>query len=205
MGAAPRRGAAGGAPMGLPGRGVDPAVPWTYSMSESIASGEGTRPRAAIPLCEKTYSVCVSGSYDPPGQFAPPNAPGETIVASGPPALLTDGGVNNGPIRYCETNFSASAWSSGVKLIRLSLETPWLSNAGGFCENRCMGEYFSPGTSPCGTGRSTMGQIGSPFSRLKTYRKACLVGCATALTVLPLIVMSTSIGAQGMSISHRPW
>ena len=123
--------------MGRPGRGADPAVPWTYSMSDTLASGEGTSPNAAIPLFEKTYSVCVSGSYDPPGQFAPPNAPGETIVAKGPPSLLTDGGVNNGPIRYCETNFSASAWSSGVKLMRLSLETPWLSKAGGLFGQGC--------------------------------------------------------------------
>src|SRR5579872_151944 len=204
IGPTPGRGA-GAAPMGLAGRGADPAVPSTYSMSETFASGDGTSPRAAIPLWEKTYSVWVSGSYDPPGQFAPPNAPGETIVASGPPSLLTDGGVNNGPIRYCDTNFSASAWSSGVKLIRLSLETPWLSNAGGLVGNGCFGAYHSPGTSPCGTGRSSMGQMGSPFSRLKTYKNACFVGCATALMILPFTVMSTSIGAQGMSISQRPW
>src|SRR5258708_37846426 len=191
--------------MGRPGRGTDPALPSTYSMSDTLASGEGTSPRAAIPLREKTYRVWVSGSYDPPGQFAPPNAPGETIVAKGPPSLLTEGGVNNGPIRYFETNFSASAWSSGVKLIRLSLEIPWLSNAGGLVGNGCVGEYHSPGTSPFATGRSSMGQMGSPVSRLKTYRKACLVGCATALTVLPFTVMSTSIGAQGMSMSHKPW
>src|ERR1700724_2960667 len=109
MGPTPGRGASGGAPIGLPGRGTDPAFPSTYSMSDTLASGEGTRPRAAIPLCEKTYSVCVSGSYDPPGQFAPPSDPGDVIEPSGPPTVLTDGGVNSGPIRYWETNFSASA------------------------------------------------------------------------------------------------
>src|SRR5882672_3176347 len=105
----PGRVAGGAAPMGLPARGVDPAVPWTYSMSERFASGDGTSPKAAIPLCEYTYRVWVSGSYDPPGQFAPPSDPGDVIEASGPPRVLTDGGVNRGPIRYCETNFSASA------------------------------------------------------------------------------------------------
>src|ERR1700730_5354454 len=125
--------------------------------------------------------------------------------ASGPSALLTEGGVNSGPILYFETSFSASACSSGVKLIRLSLEMPWLSNAGGLAGNGCVGEYHSPGTSPFGTGRSSIGQMGSPVSRLKTYKKACLVGCATALTSFPLIVMSTSIGAQGISMSHKPW
>src|SRR6266403_5700076 len=173
-------------------------------MSDSFASGEGTSPSAAIPLCKYAYWVWVSGSYDPPGQFAPPIDPGDFSEASGPPRVLTDGGVNSGPIRYCETNFSASAWSSGVKLIKLSLEMPWLSNAGGFDGNGCVGEYHSPGTSPFGTGRSSICQMGSPVSRFKTYRKACLVGCATSLTVLPLIVMSTSIGAHGMSMSHNP-
>ena len=55
-------------------------------------------PKIAMAVCENKYMVCVSGSYDPPGQFAPPVAPGETIVPSGPPILLTEGGVNIGPI-----------------------------------------------------------------------------------------------------------
>src|SRR5919204_16876 len=59
-----------------------------------------------------------------------------------------------------------------------------------------MGEYHSPGTSPFATGRSSIGQIGSPVSRLNTYRKACFVGCATALIVRPSTVMSTEICAH---------
>src|SRR5882672_10744184 len=174
-------------------------------MSDSFASGEGTSPSAAIPLCEYTYSVWVSGSYDPPGQFAPPIDPGDFNEASAPPRVLTDGGVNNGPIRYCETNFSASAWSSGVKLIKLSLEMPWLSNAGGLDGNGCVGEYHSFGTSPFGTGRSSIGQMGCPVTRSNTYRNACLVGWATALIVRPLTTMSARIGASGMSLSQMPW
>src|SRR4029077_17030053 len=137
-----------------------------------------------------------------PGQFAPPSAPGETIVASGPSSLLTEGGVNSGPILYLETIFSASACSSGVKLIRLSLDTPWLSYAGGFVGNGCVGEYHSPGTSPCGTGRSSIGQMGLPGTRSNTYRNACFVGCATAFTRLPSTVTSSRIGAHGMSLSQ---
>src|SRR5258708_33988604 len=111
-GVAPAGPGTGGAPIGLPARGLTPAVPWTYSMSDRLKSGEGTRPKAAIPLCEYRYTVCVSGSYDPPGQFAPPSAPGETMVASGPSILLADGGVNRGPTRYFSMSFSASARSS---------------------------------------------------------------------------------------------
>src|SRR6185436_16883721 len=140
--------------------------------------------------------MCVSGSYEPPGQFV---ANPEVSVASGPSILLTTGGVKIGPILYRSTVLIASARSSGVKSIRSSFEIPWRSYAGGLVGNGCVGAYHSPGTSPLGTGRSWIGQIGSPVSRLNTYRNACLVGCAIALTVRPFTVMSARIGAHGMS------
>src|SRR6185295_4114597 len=102
----------------------------------------------------------VTGSNDPPGQFVPPCSPGEMMVPSGPPTLLTTGGVNSSPILYCETSFTASARSSGVKLIRSSILMPCRSYGGGLVTNGCVGEYHSPGTSPFGTGRSSIGQIG---------------------------------------------
>ena len=68
-----------------------------------------------------------------------------------------------------------------------------------------VGEYHSPGTSPAGTGCSSMGQIGSPVSRSKTYRNTCFVGWATALMVSPSMTTSSRIGAQGMSWSQMPW
>ena len=40
----------------------------------------------------------VSGSSEPPGQFAPPVTSGSISVASGPSHLLTTGGVKIGPI-----------------------------------------------------------------------------------------------------------
>ena len=63
----------------------------------------------------------------------------------------------------------------------------------------CVGEYHSPGTLPCGTGRSSIGQIGSPVSRFNTNSRPCFVACASALMVLPSFTASTSIGAVGMS------
>src|SRR5262245_56582410 len=119
-------------------------------------------------LCEKTYTMCVSGSYDPPGQFEPPPAVPLVRVAGGPPSLLTTGGVKIGPNLYFETSFTASARSSGVKSIRASTETPLRSYAGGLVGNGCVGEYHSPGTSPFATGRSSIGQIGRPVSRSNT-------------------------------------
>ena len=88
--------------------------------------------------------------------------------------------------------------------MRSSIETPWRSNAGGLVGNGWVGLVFSSGTSDCGTGRSSIGQSGWPVTRSKRKIQDCLVGCATALIVLPFIVRSTRIGAQGMSQSQIP-
>ena len=63
----------------------------------------------------------------------------------------------------------ASAWAlnSGVKSIRSSSVTPCRSNGGGLVGKGCVGEVYSPGTVDCGTGRSSIGQTGSPVSRSK--------------------------------------
>ncbi len=76
---------------------------------------------------------------------------------------------------------------------------PCMSKGLGLVGNGCVGLVRSFGASDCGTGRSSIGQIGSPVSRLNTNRKACLVGCAMALMVRPFICMSNRIGAQDRS------
>src|SRR5215468_12087624 len=143
--------------------------------------------------------MCVSGSNDPPGQFVPPSFPGRPRVASGPSRTLTTAGVNSGPILYREVNLTASARSSGVKSIRSSIEVPCRSYPGGLVGTGCVGEYHSPGASPLGAGRSSIGQTGSPVTRSNTYRKDSLLGTATALIVFPLTLMSARIGADERS------
>ena len=83
--------------------------------------------------------------------------------------------------------------------MRSSIVTPCWSYAGGFVGNGCVAAYHSPGTSPRGTGRSSIGQTGSPVTRSNTYVFACLLVMATALTSRPSTVMSTSVGAAGKS------
>src|SRR5581483_3871105 len=144
-------------------------------------------------------TVCVSGSYPAPGQFVPPLVVPIVSPASGPPGLLRVGGLNIGPFLNCSITLSPCARSSGVKSIRSSTVTVWRAYAGGFVGKGCVGEYHSPGTSPFGTGRSSIGQTGSPVTRSKTYRKASLVGKATALIALPLTLMSARIGADERS------
>src|SRR5216684_4466093 len=144
----------------------------------------------------------VSGSNDPPCQFVPPPSGYIARVPKGPSGLLTTGGVKIGPILNLDTTFRACSRNSGVKSIRSFTLTPWRSYAGGFVGNGCVGLVFSPGTSDFSTGRSSMGQIGWPVTRSKTYTHACFVGWAIALILLPLMVMSARIGAHGMSQSQ---
>src|SRR6516165_410069 len=144
-------------------------------MSDLRFSSGGTRPSALACVFENTYMIFVSGSYEPPCQFAPPVAAGRISVARGPSHRLTTGGVKIGPILYFETNSTAFALSSGVKSIRSSCDTPWRSKAGGLVGNGCVGEYHSPGTSPLGTGRSLIGHTGFPVTRSNTYMNACLL------------------------------
>ena len=56
-----------------------------------------------------------------------------------------------------------------------------------------------PGTSVCGTSTSSMGQIGSPVSRLKAKMRPVLVVWMTAGTASPSTVRSTTIGTLGRS------
>src|ERR1700690_2724496 len=111
----------------------------------------------------------VSGSYDPPGQLVPPWQHPATSVPSGPSTLLSDGGVNSGPNLSRDATFPASALSSGVKSINSSTDVPVRPYAGGLLGIGCVSEYFSPGTSPCGTGFSSIGQMGCPVTRSNTY------------------------------------
>ena len=130
-------------------------------MSETSLPGGGINPIGVTDAFDApTYTVCVSGSYDPPGQFVPPLAVPTVSVASGPSILLTTGGVNTGPILYLSTICSASSRSAGVKLIKSSTEIPFREYAGGLVGNGCVGEYHSPGTLPFSTDLSSIGHTG---------------------------------------------
>src|SRR5580658_3953962 len=69
------------------------------------------------------------------------------------------------------------------------------ANAGGLVGKGCVGELHSPGTSDCGTGRSSIGHRGLPVSRSNTYRNPNVVGCATTSTFLPSCFTVSSLGA----------
>ena len=119
--------------------------------------------------------------------------------ASGPPTLLTTAGRNIGPIRYIFTSSRALLRNSGVKSISSSTVIACRAYAGGFVGNGCVGEYHSPGTSPCGAARSSIGHTGWPVTRSNTYRNDSLLGNATALIAFPFTTISASSGAEERS------
>ena len=77
----------------------------------------------------------------------------------------------------------------------------WRANGGGAVGNGCVGHTFSPAepASVCGTGRSSIGQIGSPVTRLNTYNHPVFPGWATTSTVRPLCRIVRSFGAVVLS------
>ena len=121
----------------------------------------------------------VSGSTAAPPHPDPPIAPGITTVP------WSDGGEKTGPTRYLEIAASAASFTAGVKSITSSSENPCLEMGAGFEGNGCVGQLASPGTSLCGTGRSSIGQSGLPVTRSKTNRNPCLVGATTMSTFFP--------------------
>src|SRR5260221_13513220 len=100
------------------------------------------------------YTTCNSGSPEEPGQFVAVPAPTAPRI---PLTFPTSAGVNGeSPTRYRLSTSSASARSAGVKSIKSSGTWSMLrAYAGGFVGNGCVGDVFSPGTSGCGTGRSS--------------------------------------------------
>ena len=87
--------------------------------------------------CADTYAMCVSGSYDPPGQFVPPLVGPRASVPIGPSALLTTGGVKIGPSLYRDAIVIACALSSGVKSIKSSIDVPFFAYASGLIGMGC--------------------------------------------------------------------
>ena len=71
-------------------------------------------------------------------------------------------------MRYGSMVSTARRRSSGVKSMRSSTPMPCWSNGGGFVGNGWVAAVTSPGTSDCGTGRSSMGHTGSPVARSST-------------------------------------
>src|SRR5262245_14339750 len=111
-----------------------------------------------------TYTVPSVGFDAVVPQFAPPCAPGNEIVSSSP------GGVNKPLFRALSMRFFQSSCSCRVR--RYGLTSAGVSfcraNGGGFVGKGWVGHACSLGTSLLPTGRSSIGQIGSPVVRLNT-------------------------------------
>src|SRR5688572_19267796 len=93
----------------------------------------------------------------------------------------SDGGVNKPSLRIFGNRCFQSANCSFDKSHGLmsSIVNVCRPNGGTTVGNGCVGHDCSPGMSVCGTGRSSIGQMGAPVTRLKTYRKPVLAAIAT--------------------------
>src|SRR5689334_3720818 len=140
----------------------------------------------------KTYTAPLVGLAAVVPQLAPPCAPGIATVS-----MPTAGGTNSPPFRALAMRSVHVARCSAVRmygLISLSV-SDCFAKGGGFVGYGWVGHACSPGTSLFSTGRSSMGQIGSPVTRLKTYRKPVLPACATTSTICPLCRIVVNCGA----------
>ncbi len=106
--------------------------------------------------------------------------------------------MNSPSLREFASSSRIAACSASVAYGLMSFSVKdWRAKAGGLVGKGWVGELHSPGTSDCGTGRSSMGHIGSPVTRSKTNRKPNLVACATTSTFFPLCLTVSSFGATG--------
>src|SRR5262245_44971895 len=109
----------------------------------------------------------VSTSNPAPGQLVPPLVLAMLMEPrsfdSGPVGGTYGVGSQRKSLRF----FSACARSAGVKSIR-SASVMWVrAYAGGLVTKGCVGDVFSNGIVDCGTGRSSIGQSGTPVMRSK--------------------------------------
>src|SRR5215216_2520630 len=135
-----------------------------------------------------TQPRCGSNATLP--QFVPPITPGYWMV---PPRLE---GVKMPSLRWRSISFRHCLRSQGLSPQASSLLSVVGANGCGFVGKGCVGQLWSPGTSDWGTGRSSIGKIGSPVSRLRRKRKPILVACATAGMSLPSLRTVIRLGWQ---------
>src|SRR5437016_2919284 len=103
-------------------------------------------------FCALTNSRPAPGSKEAPPHSPPPSVPGAAIV----PCRL--GGVYKVPARMSAATLDTYSRASGEMLVG---SKRWAAYGGGFSGKGWVGQAFSPGISEAGTGRSSIGNIGS--------------------------------------------
>ena len=107
----------------------------------------------------------VPGSDAAVPNTEPPLLPGRCIVS------MKSIGVNSPRFLVPRRRSRKASRSSGVMLLKGLMSSSVkvsLLNGGTTVGNGCVGQLFSPGMPLIGTGRSSIGQIGSPVTRSNT-------------------------------------
>src|SRR5688572_14209785 len=187
---APLPGAPGAPPPGAPARAAPPPRGGALAGAGQGPAPPPTPPPRAPPggmsvisvgcSFETMYIMPFCGSTAERPQFVPPLWPG---IWTEPRRL---GGVNSPSLRQpLKASLSTCCSAAGMCGLMSRSVNDCLANAGGLVGTGCVGDDHSPGTSDCGTGRSSIGHSGSPVLRLNTKRNPCLVAWATTSTSRP--------------------
>src|SRR3954452_17805737 len=114
--------------------------------------------------CVVKYTIPLEGLAAVLPQLAPPRAPGNERLSYKP------GGVKRPSLRMLAIRSFHEACSCGVRMYGFTSAAVifWRAKGGGRVGIGCVGQVFSPGMSLFGTGRSSIGQSGFPFTRSKT-------------------------------------
>ena len=111
-----------------------------------------------------------------PASSLPPSAPGEAMRRERAVELAhrrrREQRTDRVLIVLHELDQRSAACSSGVKSIRSSRVNALVVVGRRLVGIGCVGEYHSPGTSPCGTGLSSIGQIGLPVGAIEDVEEA---------------------------------
>src|SRR6185295_14399634 len=111
------------------------------------------------------------------------------------PRFTADSNLSMNVARCCGVMLLYALMSSFVK--------DCFTKGGGLVGKGCVGHVCSPGISLFGTGRSSIGQIGSPVMRSKTNRKPFLFASATTSMLRPSFLIVVNCGAELLSKSQR--
>src|SRR6185503_9777258 len=121
------------------------------------------------------------GSLAAPPKRTPPLLVGTCTVS------LKLMGVKRPLLVAASSRFRNASASSGDRYSLISSAVnACLENGGGVVGYGCVGQLSSPGISDFGTGRSSIGQMGSPVTRSNTYSHVVLAPTTTTLRLRPL-------------------
>ena len=136
------------------------ASPPTYGGLREPLVGDRQHAEADDLLIRGGITVCVSGSYEPPGQLVPPSGPDMKQRLVRTFRLAQHGRIEQLRERELLRDLDGLRAQLRREIDQLVSVKSCRAYAGGFVGYGCVGDYHSPGTLLAGTGRSSIGHTG---------------------------------------------